>query len=89
MKERIKRTMDNSKDSPKDPKVLNGTGKIKTSKISISSLENFEIRNKLGKSGISVNWERFTPLRRRGLMMNGNLMNATTAGVVLDGMNKL
>ena len=39
-KERVRRTVENPKDSPKDPKVAKGSGKGKTSKTGISGLEN-------------------------------------------------
>ena len=54
-KKRAKNAMENPKNSPKDTKVPKTHAKGKTSKNGISSLENVEIRNKLGNSGISAN----------------------------------
>ena len=52
-KERVKKTRENPKDSPKDPKVPEAHANIKN--IGISGLEKHEISNKLGNSGISAN----------------------------------
>ena len=54
-KERVNRTMDNPKDSPKDLKVPKAQAKAKPRKTGISGLEKLEIRNKLGNSGLSAN----------------------------------
>ena len=82
-----------SKGTKGEVQVSKGSGNGKTLKMGIPDLEN--LKSETSSETQEFKWDRFVPLRRRGIMMNGVLTNGTTTvvwtngmmtGVVLDGM---
>ena len=72
--ERVKRTRENPKGSPKDPKVPKAHARVKRRKLAPQVLKTWN------------QWDRVIPLTHRGFTMNGVLTNGTTAGISMNGM---
>ena len=72
-KEGVKRTREIPKESPKEPKVRSKVPKahtrVKHRKTGLSGLENSQIRDKLGNSGI---WHKHVPLTIHGIYDGGS-----------------
>ena len=84
-KERVKGTMENSKDSPKDPKVPKAHARVRPRKL-VSQVLKTRKQKQARKLRNQCKWVRFIPLTRRGFRTNGVLTNGTTAGVWMNGI---
>ena len=87
-KERVKRTMENPKESPTEPKVRSKVPKAQSKtncRKSVSQILKTWNQKEARKLRIQCKWDRFVPLTRRGFTINGDVTNGTTAGVKMNG----
>ena len=84
-KERVKRTMENQKGSPKDPKVPKAHARVKHRKL-VSQVLKTRNQRQARKLRNQSKWDMFVPLTRCGFMLNGVLMSGSAIGVWMNGM---